>query len=164
MDALRELGGMHASFGDPREAERAYGEALLTAEADPRLPEESIINLRAQLAALSYRAGRNGEAAERYEVVLRMEQAALGGDHPDVLATMSILAGVLMKAGEVGRAEPLLRRQLELTARIHGPTRRESAAVMDRLAEALSRLGKETEATQLRRNAEAIRKKLCDEC
>ena len=62
------------------------------------------------------------------------------------------------------RAKPLLRRQLALTERIHGPGRRESATALDRLAEALARLGKTAEAAALRVKAAEIRKKLCDEC
>lgn len=163
-DALRELGGMHASFGDPALAERAYRQALEVAEATPKLPADFIINLNSQLAALSYRAGRNDEAVARYESVLALERASLGEDHPDVLSTLGILSGLLMKTDRPDRAEPMLRRQLALTERIHGPGRRESATAMDRLAEALARLGKSAEAAALRVKAAEIRKKLCDEC
>ncbi|MFM9001230.1 MAG: tetratricopeptide repeat protein [Opitutia bacterium] len=163
-DAFRELGGMHASFGDPAEAERAYLSALRTAEAEPRLPPETIVTLRAQLAALSYRAGRNEEAAERYEEVLLLERRSLGEAHPDVLATVGILSGLRMKCGRPDMAEPLLRRQLALTERSHGPGRRETAACLDRMAEARDRLGRNEEAAALRRKAGDIRKKLCDEC
>lgn len=163
-DALRELGGMHASFGDASVAERSYREALRIAEAAPALSTAFIINLHAQLASLSYRAGRVEEAVERYGAVLRLEQASLGEGHPDVLATLGILSGVHMKCGRPDRAEPLLRRQLALSERIHGPARRETASAMDRLAEALVRLEKGAEAAALRAKAAEIRKKLCDEC
>ncbi len=163
-DVLRELGGMHASFGDAAKAERHYQSALRIAETEPRLSDGLIINLRAQLASLSYRAGRTEEAAARYEEVLRLERASLGDNHPDVLATLGILAGLRMKCGRPDQAEPLLRRQLELTERIHGPGRRETASALDRLAEALSDLGKAEEAGRLRQKAAEIRKKLCDEC
>ena len=163
-DALRELGGMHASFGEPDVAERSYRKALEIAEASPRLSSASIINLHSQLAALSYRAGRNAEAVVRYETVLELERSSLGEDHPDVLSTLGILSGLHMKCDRPDRAEPLLRRQLALTERIHGPARRESATALDRLAEALARLGKTAEAAALRAKASEIRKKLCDEC
>ncbi len=163
-DALRELGGMHASFGDAAVAERSYLAALAIAETAPRLREEFIINLRTQLASLSYAAGRGEEAVRRYEGVLTLERNSLGEDHPDVLATLGILAGLHMKCGRPDRAEPLLRRQLAMTERLHGPNRRETASTMDRLAEALSRLGREQEAGACRAKAAEIRKKLCDEC
>ena len=47
---------------------------------------------------------------------------------------------------------------------VHGAEKRETASVLDNLADVLEKAGQAAEATRLRGEAARIRRKLCDEC
>ena len=163
-DLHRELASLRISADDVAGAEKLYREALALLETAPRGSDEAIINLRTQLAGLCYRGARLDEAAELYRTVLTLEVATLGEDHPDPLGTMSILGGLELKRGQPAAAEALFRRQLKGVQKLHGAERRETASVLDNLADALDKLGQSAEAARQRDEAKRIRHKLCDEC
>ena len=163
-DLRRELAGLRMSADDLTRAEQLYKEALALLEQSPRGSEAAIINLRTQLAGLCYRQSRLDEAAEYYRTVLALEVATLGATHPDPLGTMSILGGLELKRGRFAEAETLFRRQLIGVGKLHGAEKRESAAVLDNLAEVLEKSGQPAAASRLKDEARRIRRKLCDEC
>jgi len=137
---------------------------LMLLETEPRGADEAIINLRTQLAGLCYRQSRLDEAADFYRSVLSLEVSSLGEGHPDPLGTMSILGGLEFKRGKSAEAEALFRRQLAGVQKLHGAEKRETASVLDNLADVLEKAGQPAEATRLRDEAKRIRHKLCDEC
>lgn len=163
-DLRRELASLRMSADDLAQAERLYAEALDLLESSPRGADAAIINLRTQLAGLCYRQARYDEAARFYRSVLALEIATLGPDHPDTLGTMSILGGLELKRGKFAEAEAHFRRQLSGVQKLHGAEKRESAAVLDNLAEVLEKAGRAVPAAELREEARRIRHKLCDEC
>jgi tetratricopeptide (TPR) repeat protein len=163
-DLRRELASLRISADDLAGAEKLYREALVLLEARPRGSDDAIINLRTQLAGLCYRQGRLDEAAGFYRSVLSLEVASLGEGHPDPLGTMSILGGLELKRGQLPEAEALFRRQLMGVQKLHGAEKRETASVLDNLAEVLEKTGRIAEAGRLRDEAKRIRHKLCDEC
>ncbi|MCX6889861.1 MAG: tetratricopeptide repeat protein [Verrucomicrobia bacterium] len=163
-DLRRELASLRMAADDLAGAEKLYREALALLEEWPRGADAAIINLRTQLAGLCYRQSRLDEAAEFYRSVLSLEVASLGEGHPDPLGTMSILGGLELKRGKPAKAEALFRRQLTGVQKLHGAEKRESASVLDNLAEAVDKQGQAAEATRLREEAKRIRHKLCDEC
>ena len=152
------------SADDLEGAEKLYREALALLETTPRGAEAAIINLRTQLAGLCYRQTRLDEAADFYRSVLKLEVASLGEGHPDPLGTMSILGGLELKRGKLAEAEALFRRQLTGVQKLHGAEKRETASVLDNLADVLDKAGQPAEATRLSEEAKRIRHKLCDEC
>jgi len=160
----RELASLRVAGDDLAGAERLYREALALLEIAPRGADEAIINLRTQLAGLCYRQSRLDEAAEFYHAVLALEVAVLGETHPDPLGTMSILGGLELKRGKHAEAETLFRRQLRGVQQLHGAEKRETASVLDNLADALEKAGQAAEAARLREEAKRIRHKLCEEC
>ena len=145
-------------------AEKLYREALTLLETAPRGADAAIINLRTQLAGLCYRQSRFDEAADFYRTVLALEVTLLGETHPDPLGTMSILGGLELKRTKFAEAETLFRRQLRGVQQVHGAEKRETASVLDNLADVLEKAGRAAEATRLRGEAARIRRKLCDEC
>jgi tetratricopeptide (TPR) repeat protein len=163
-DLRRELASLRVAGDDLAGAERLYREALALLETAPRGADEAIINLRTQLAGLCYRQSRLDEAAEFYRSVLILEVAVLGETHPDSLGTMSILGGLELKRDKFPEAEFLFRRQLEGVQKVHGPEKRETASVLDNLADVLEKAGRAAEAARLREEAKRIRHKLCEEC
>lgn len=163
-DLRRELAALRMSADDLAGGEKHYREALALLEAAPRGSEAAIINLRTQLAGLCYRQSRLDEAADFYRSVLMLEVASLGEGHPDPLGTMSILGGLELKRGKPLEAEALFRRQLAGIQKIHGAEKRETASVLDNLADVLEKADQAAEAGRLRDEARRIRHKLCDEC
>ena len=163
-DLRRELASWLISLDDIDPAEKLYREALALIETKPSGSVESCINLQTQLAGLCYRQGRLGESANFYHTVLSLETSSLGGDHPDVLGTLSILGGLELKLGHVDIAEQLFRRQLTGAQKFYGNGSRETAAVLENLADTLERGGKIAEAARLNAEAKQIRHKLCDAC
>jgi serine/threonine-protein kinase len=163
-DLRRELAALRMSADDLAGGEKHYREALALLEAAPRGSEAAIINLRTQLAGLCYRQSRLDEAADFYRSVLMLEVASLGEGHPDPLGTMSILGGLELKRGKPLEAEALFRRQLAGIQKLHGAEKRETASVLDNLADVLEKADQAAEAGRLRDEARRIRHKLCDEC
>ncbi len=163
-DLRRELASLRMAADDLAQAEQLYLEALALVETSPRGTDAAIVNLRTQLAGLYYRQSRLDEAARFYRSVLALEITALGVDHPDALGTMSILGGLELKRGNFTEAETQFRRQLTGVQKLHGVEKRESAAILDNLAEVLEKAGQAVPAAKLREEARRIRHKLCDEC
>ena len=163
-DLRRELASLRVAGDDLAGAEKLYREALTLLETSPRGSDAAIINLRTQLAGLCYRQSRLEEAAEFYRSVLTLEMSVLGETHPDPLGTMSILGGLELKREKFPEAEFLFRRQLAGVQKVHGAEKRETASVLDNLADVLEKAGKPAEAARLRDEAKRIRHKLCDEC
>ena len=163
-DLRRELASLRMAADDLARREQLYIEALTLLEDAPRGTDAAIINLRTQLAGLCYRQSRLDDAARLYHSVLALEITSLGANHPDALGTMSILGGLELKRGKFAEAEALFRRQLTGVQKLHGAEKRESAAVLDNLAEVLEKAGQAVPATKLREEARRIRHKLCDEC
>ena len=163
-DLRRELASLRMAADDLVRAEQLYLAALALLEAPPRGSDTAIVNLRTQLAGLYYRQSRLDEAARFYRSVLALEITALGVDHPDALGTMSILGGLELKRGNFTEAETHFRRQLTGVQKLHGVEKRESAAILDNLAEVLEKAGQAVPAAKLREEARRIRHKLCDEC
>lgn len=162
-DLWRELAALHNSAGENTEAEDAYRQALRLVAADLSRAEAAT-NLRTQLAGLCYRQSRLQEAADLYHRVLQEEEKRLGVEHPDVLDTLSILAGLELKLRHLDQAELLFRRQLAGVTKLHGEEKRETASVLDNLADVAEQSGRKDEAAELRAKAARIRHKLCDEC
>jgi hypothetical protein len=163
-DLRRELASLRMAADDLARAEQLYLEALGLLEAPPRGTDAAIVNLRTQLAGLYYRQSRLDEAARFYRSVLALEITSLGADHPDALGTMSILGGLELKRSNFAEAEAHFRRQLTGVQKLHGVEKRESAAILDNLAEVLEKAGQAVPAAKLREEAQRIRRKLCDEC
>ena len=60
--------------------------------------------------------------AERFwGEALRIQRAELPADHPDIATTISLLAGVLTRAGRASEAEGLVRESVAAVRRVHRP-------------------------------------------
>ena len=162
-DLWRELGSLHSSAGETAAAGDCYRQALDLLTADGAYPD-AISNLRIQLAGLCHRTRRLDEAATLYRLVLADLRLRQGPEHDDTLDAMGILAGIELRLGRHANAEQLLREQLAGLARTQRGEKREAAAVLDNLAEALEATGKKAEAGEARAKAAALRHKLCEEC
>ncbi len=158
------LGRLHAEQGEYADAEYAYRDCIETMRATPAPDAEAFANCLVQLAGVCYRLNDYAHATAAYAEAIALEEVRLGRDHDDILGLLSIQAGLELKMGHAKAAEGLLRRELDTITRTRGVDRRETASVMDHLAESLSLQDRKAEAAELRQKAKEIRHKLCDEC
>jgi tetratricopeptide (TPR) repeat protein/CHAT domain-containing protein len=82
-----------------------------------------------------YQAGRYGEAIPLAMEVLRIDETALGPDHPRVANSLNNLALLYQAQGNYGGAEPLFQRALRIDETALGPDHPDVAASLNNLAE-----------------------------
>jgi serine/threonine-protein kinase len=104
--------------------------------------------------------GRLEEAERWLREALRTRQEILGREHPDVAATITDLAGLLMEKGEYGTAEQLSREALAMRRRLLGNESVEVAASLTNLGEILFQQSLYDAAEAQLRESLAIRRKL----
>src|ERR1700704_582091 len=71
-------------------------------------------------AAPAVEVGMRDLAEERDRRMLAVREDALGPDHPEVAAALTIVAAHLHGLGRFAEEEPLLRRALAIRERVHG--------------------------------------------
>ncbi len=81
-----------------------------------------------------YRAGRYAEAIAPCERALRLQEAALGSTHPEIVGWLDILGGLYWMQGDFDRAEPLLERALTIREAGLGKDHPDVAASLHNLA------------------------------
>lgn len=74
--------------------------------------------LRASLAAAYTRLGYSTKVAAQYELALRLQEATLGPDDPEIAGTLTGLAMAI--SGDPQRTEGLLKRALDIQTRTYG--------------------------------------------
>lgn len=94
---------------------------------------------RAALAAILEARGRNREAVETLQEVLRTLEAVLGADHYEVGLTLSDLGAMQMSAGRFAEGEAALTRATEILERVLGTSHPAAAVCRARREQARSR-------------------------
>mmetsp|Transcript_39587 Transcript_39587/g.126373 ORF Transcript_39587/g.126373 Transcript_39587/m.126373 type:complete len:340 (+) Transcript_39587:1077-2096(+) len=124
--AVRDLAQAHFSHGGVLqaqgkwpEAEKASRKALelldrMATDGGGAPPQLRTPCLETLAACLAHR-GKDQEAEELYHEAHSIYDAALGPSHPNTVATLSQLAGLLQETGRVDDAAPLFRRVIRLT-------------------------------------------------
>jgi tetratricopeptide (TPR) repeat protein len=72
------------------------------------------VTAQSNLGRLYQATGRPAEAEVSFREALAIRERSLGGDHPDVAASLNALAEFLASQFRFQEAEPLLRRGLEI--------------------------------------------------
>ena len=157
-EALNTLGSSLQAWGDYRDAEPLYREALDLRRAvlPPGHPDiaTSLNNLAGLLAA----TGRYTEAEPLYREALDIWRAALPPGHPDIASSLNNLAHLLKATGEYAEAEPLYREALDLRRAALPPDHPDIATSVNNLAGLLYATGRFTEADPLLREALDLRR------
>ena len=109
------------------------------------------------LAALYRSQGRYAEAEPLYRRSLKIAEAALGPDHPDVALSLNNLAGLYELQGRYADAEPLIRRSLKIKEAKLGPDHPDVAQSLNNLALLYESQGRYAEAEPLFRRSLTIR-------
>ncbi|HMB52256.1 MAG TPA: CHAT domain-containing protein [Thermoanaerobaculia bacterium] len=143
---LNNLGGIHKTRGEPREAFEAFEDALELQRSDPRGQAEILNNI----AVLHRTLGEFEDAVLVYERVLEIQRRT--GDRRGEARSLSNLGYAYLQLGEERRALSFLERALPLRREVGD--RRGEAATLVNLGETLHALGRGEEA--LRRFGEAL--------
>jgi tetratricopeptide (TPR) repeat protein len=144
---LITLANVIAAQGEPRRAIPPYLEALDAVRRSVGIEtvpgaHTLIFTLRAYVAAEAYE-----EALPLARESLAVQGKVLGKQSVNYMLAAHHLGIVLLRTGDPGAAEPLLRESRELL-KTHGPTSPEMAATLEGLAEALAAEGRTDEAIE----------------
>jgi CHAT domain-containing protein/Tfp pilus assembly protein PilF len=114
--------------------------------------------LNAQVEQL-YTQGRYSEAVPLAQRVLRIREAALGPNHPDVAASLNNLAILYQSQGLYSDAEPLFKRALTINEKAFGANHPNMATALNNLAELYQNEGRYADAEPLLKRSLAIHEK-----
>jgi tetratricopeptide (TPR) repeat protein len=152
-EALTEYGDIAQLAESPAKAEGILREAVATAEAagDDRTKAIALIAL--------YNTVRSEEKKDLVPMVREQTIAAverLGGDEELELLVRNGVGSDYLNMGEPEKAEPYLRRALELSEKVYGVGSKPSAALLVVLSVALGQEGKHEDALEIQQRAAAI--------
>jgi tetratricopeptide (TPR) repeat protein len=140
----RGLAGVATNVGHYDVAETWAGRAVQLAECtrDDRQISDALL----VLANAKSHQGKYKEAEGLFRQSLKIDERALGKDHPSYGTSLQALAGVLSKQGEVKESEALLRQSLKIYERALGKHHPAYGASLHALAGVLGSQGEYKEA------------------
>jgi tetratricopeptide (TPR) repeat protein len=103
--------------------------------------------------------GRYAEAEPLYKRALRIDEKALGPEHPDVAIDLNNLAELYRAQGHYAEAEPLYQRSLAILEGALGPEHPHVATSLENYAALLRQTARADEAERMEARAKAIRAK-----
>jgi serine/threonine-protein kinase len=159
-DVARNLGNLATVLVARKsyvEAEALYREALEIRRSLGGEKNLAVATQHHNLARLLLRTQRFEEAEEQFGAALGIRQLHLEGDHPAVAQSMFGLAVAASQQGPPRRAEPILRRSLDLWQRGPDTGRVQIAALKSLLGGTLIHLGQLAEAETLLLASEAAK-------
>ena len=112
------------------------------------------------LGVYFYYRGRYTEVEPFYQRALKIQEQALGGEHPDTAVTLHNLASLYQEQGQYEAAEGLYQRALKIDEQALGAEHPETALTLWGLAALYERQGQYTRAEPLYRQALAIMEKV----
>jgi CHAT domain-containing protein/Tfp pilus assembly protein PilF len=109
-----------------------------------------------------YNQGEYGQAIVKARQALEEAEAAKGPNHPDVAASLNLLALLYYSTGDFNRAEPLYQRALRIRETALGPDDYRTATSLNNLALLYDAMGDYARAEPLYQRALKIREKELD--
>lgn len=159
-DALFDLANTNFVLGDRPLATRRMIEALAILKALPvqsgDKPDANMANYGMSIAFMHNLAGNFSEGLEAAREAALWAEANLGPDHALTSAALHNFGGLLISAGRVSEAEPILRRTLPMKVAVLGKDHPETGVTMNLLGYALEQLDQNEEAETLHVAASAI--------
>lgn len=144
---LAEIYVALGKYGDARELFERVMKSLEQSAAD----QPSLAEILERLAVVQFALGYSVKTEELYKRALAINEIALGGEHPRVAGSISLLAEFYQFTGELKKAEPLYKRLLAIREKSSSPTAtgklRETA---DQYGCLLRKLQRDDEAKELR--------------
>ena len=101
--------------------------------------------------------GKSAEAESLFKRSLKIDEIALGPEHPTVATTLNNLAILYKGQGKLDEAEPLLKRSLQITETSLGPAHQSVATSLHNLASLYQDQGQFAEAELLYKRALKIK-------
>ncbi|WP_420905171.1 tetratricopeptide repeat protein [Candidatus Magnetaquiglobus chichijimensis] len=144
------------------EARKSLEEVIELAKRDPA-GQQALLDALGALASVHEDAAEYDKAEPLILEVLKGEEALLGVEHPNLLATRNRLAGVYRRQGRLAEAEQLYAKVLDGYRKIVGTEHQASINVMNNLGLVLENEGLFDEAEPLLRAAVMGSKKVAGE-
>jgi tetratricopeptide (TPR) repeat protein len=119
----------------------------------------STLRSLSSLMLLLVTLGRGKEAAPLIDRFRTRIERGERTDRPDIIRNLHNIAGMYLDTDQLGVAEALYRRALEIAERVHGPQHPDVARCLSGLARMLTLTGRLKEAEALSRGALAIEEK-----
>ena len=163
--ARNNLGALHVSRGEYREAQRAFVRNLRDSRQRLAPGDPAYVAQLSNLAALLRLRGRIAQSERLTIRAIRHCQRAHGWYHVLVAQGMSNLGAYRLQGGRPKSAESLFRKALRIRRRLHPVGHPQICRSRRQLAEALLALGKQTAAERLldRTRATLLQQKPVDE-
>jgi non-specific serine/threonine protein kinase/serine/threonine-protein kinase len=130
--AARDLGVVYSRQGRYAEAERVIGRVIRSLEAIDSSSLALAGNL-SNLGVLNVWQGHYAKADSVFQRSLRIQERAVGENHPDVVNTLINLGLVYMEQGRYPEAETTLRRGAVIAERVLGPSHPALARILNNL-------------------------------
>lgn len=149
------LAGLHRELGEYQEAETLLKKSLvLLPEKDPG--RAAILQA---LGRVEREAGRFARAESYYLQALRLQEEALGADHPEILASRNSLGILYMEIADYPQANELFAQVLTARRKLLGPDHPDTVTSINNLADLSARNRQYEQAVDLYRQVlESCRK------
>ena len=146
LPVLRERADLAITRRDHAAARELLERAVRLADAAPASRAEAG-RLEAELGFLDYQEGDFAAARDRYAASLEDLEAALGGDHPDIVSALNDLAVVEKRLGHRKAALALYDRGAAVAERVLGPDHAVLGDLLHNRSRLLLALGRPDQAT-----------------
>jgi len=157
-DATMSLGLIQEARGTYEDAISTLTRAVQLNEGEGRATQRSM-SLTA-LANCHFYTGRYAEADSLNRVILAMDSALYGENHPNVASDLANLGAIQQEWGHNEEAERYYRRSLGIYRSYYGEDHHETASLMTMVARVLVSEGRREEAGELLRESLAIRERV----
>jgi esterase/lipase superfamily enzyme len=97
-----------------------YGDAAVKLSQTEGIDREERVRLLRDLADFAAQAGRDSQALAYYDQTLKLEEADLGPNHPDLVPVLSALADLHLKAKRYAEAAAVLQRIVGIERAAYG--------------------------------------------
>jgi len=157
---LELIGVIAGQRGDLKTAIASHEQALAAANGLWGSEGAQVWSAEVQLATTLARSGAWVKALPHFEHALRLREAAVGPDHPDVALILSNLAPCYAHAGQRDVAMATVKRAFEIREKSYGPNSPFLVATLDNLADFELHQGAYTAALADIDRAEAIARRV----
>ena len=130
-NTLDSLGGVYYRSGNLTAAEQPWAEAV---DLYGRIQSPRRAQSMSNLGALYYSSGRYPEALKEYQAALPVFYQVYGKEHPQIATILNNLGRSQLMAGDIEKADPLLRQSLSITKSFEGEASEDLIAPLNSVA------------------------------
>lgn len=159
---LDTLGSANPVEGKSRDVTVLEALKSATDKIDQAFPDQPSVEgeVRAIIGVTYLRLGRYEEAEKLLRAALKILEGSLGGEHPDIAATLNSLGVLRQERGDFKEAESLQSRALAILRKKYGDQNQDVLSTQSNLALLCQDMGRNEEAAKLMRKTLASDRKI----